>query len=68
MRIKYSPDVDALLVELSPAHIDHAEEAGQFILHFSKAGELVLVEILDARDFVLDSLTSLIKGEEVKSS
>ncbi len=63
-KIKYSKDVDTLLVELSDEAIDHAEEAGQFIVHFSKAGEPVLLEILDARDFLLGSLSSLLKGAE----
>ena len=36
-KTRYSKDVDVLLVELSDAPIDHAEEAGQFIVHFSKA-------------------------------
>ena len=35
-KVKYSKDVDALLIELSDKPIDYAEEAGQFIVHFSK--------------------------------
>jgi hypothetical protein len=64
-KIKYSKDVDALLVELSKEPIDHAEESGQFIIHFTKSGEPVLLEILDARDFLLNSLSSLVKETEV---
>lgn len=63
-KVKYSKDADALLVELSTEKIDHAEEAGQFIVHFSKAGEPVLLEILDARNFLLGSLSSLLKEAE----
>jgi hypothetical protein len=63
-KIRYSKDVDALLVELSSEPIDHAEESGQFIVHFTKTGEPVLLEILDAKDFVLGSLSSLIKETE----
>ncbi|MGQ9569949.1 MAG: DUF2283 domain-containing protein [Thermodesulfovibrionales bacterium] len=62
-RIKYSKDVDALLIELSDRKIDYAEEGGQMIIHFSKDGEPVLLEILDAKDFLLNSLSSLIKKE-----
>jgi hypothetical protein len=54
-KIRYSKDVDILLVELSSEPVDHAEESGQFIIHFSKTGEPVLLEILDAREFVLGS-------------
>ena len=64
-RIRYSKDVDALLIELSQGTIDHAEESGQLIVHFTKAGEPVLLEILDARDFLLNSLSSLVKETEV---
>jgi uncharacterized protein YuzE len=64
-KIKYSKDVDALLIELSDKKIDYAEEKGQMIIHFSKDGEPVLLEILDAKDFILNSLSSLVKEKEV---
>ena len=64
-KVKYSKDVDALLIELSDKKIDYAEEKGQFIIHYSTEGEPVLLEILDAKDFLLNSLSSLIKEEEV---
>lgn len=63
-RIRYSKDVDALTVELSADPIDYAEESGPFIIHFSCEGRPVLVEILSARDFLLTSLTSVIKDSE----
>lgn len=64
-RIKYSKDVDALLIELSDKSIDYAEEEGQIIVHFTKGGEPVLLEILDAREFMMKSLTSLLQEKEV---
>lgn len=64
-KIRYSKDVDALLIELSEKQIDYVEEEGQMIIHFSKDGEPVLLEILDAKDFILNSLSSLIKEKEV---
>jgi uncharacterized protein YuzE len=64
-RIKYSKDVDALLVELSDKPIDYAEEEGQIIVHFTKDGEPVLLEILDAKEFMMGSLTSLLQEKEV---
>lgn len=65
-RIRYGQDLDALLVELSDEAVDHAEEAGRFIVHVSKTGNPVLLEILDASDFVLDCLTSVLKGKGVR--
>lgn len=64
-KIKYSKDVDALLIELSDKQIDYSEEEGQMIIHFSKDGEPVLLEIFDAKDFILNSLSSVIKDQEV---
>jgi uncharacterized protein YuzE len=63
-KVRYSKDVDALLIELSPKKIDYAEEAGQVIVHFDKNGEPVLLEIMDAKNFLLGSLTSLMKETE----
>ena len=64
-KIKYNRDVDALLVELSDKPIDYAEEEGQMIIHFSKDGEPVLLEILDAKDFILNSLSSVVREKEI---
>lgn len=64
-KIRYSRDVDVLLIELSQKPIDHAEEEGQVIVHFSPDGEPVLLEILDAKEFVLGSLSSVIQDKEV---
>jgi uncharacterized protein YuzE len=64
-KIRYSKDVDALLIELSDKQIDYAEEEGQMIIHFSKEGEPVLLEILAAKDFLLNSLFSLVREKEV---
>ena len=52
MRVKYDRDVDILLVETSPDPISYAEEAANFIIHFSELGKPVLLEILDASDFL----------------
>jgi hypothetical protein len=35
------------------------------IIHFSKDGEPVLLEILDAKNFVLNSISSVFKEQEV---
>jgi hypothetical protein len=67
-KIRYSKDVDVLLVELSEKPRDYAEEEGQMIFHFSKEGEPVLLEILDAKDFILNSLSSIVKEKEVAMS
>lgn len=63
-KIRYSKDVDALLVEFSDKQIDYAEEEGQMIIHFSKDGEPVLLEILGAKDFILNSVSSVVKEKK----
>ncbi|MCL0079683.1 DUF2283 domain-containing protein [Dehalococcoidia bacterium] len=64
-KIRYSGDADVLLIELSDKSIDYAEEEGQMIIHFSKDGQPVLLEILEAKDFMLSSLSSVMKEKEV---
>ena len=63
-KISYSEDVDVLLIELSPEPIDHAEESGPVVVHFSSAGRPVLLEVFNAREFVLGSLSSVIRQTE----
>ena len=65
MKIKYSQEVDILMVWLSDDPFDYAEEANGVITHFSSDGKPVLLEIQGAKEFMLSSLTSMIKGEEV---
>lgn len=64
-KIRYSPDVDAMLIEISVAcgaerhrPIAYAEDEGNMILHYSSSGELVLIEILNVKQFMsLESLS-----------
>jgi hypothetical protein len=63
-KVRYSKDVDALLIELSTQPVEYAEESGQFIVHFSKEGQPVILEIMDAKNFLLGSLSSLMKDTE----
>jgi uncharacterized protein YuzE len=64
-KIRYDKAADSLFIELSDKQIDFAEDEGQFIVHFSKDGNPVLIEIFDARSFALNLLSSVIKEEEV---
>ncbi|MBE9119871.1 DUF2283 domain-containing protein [Tychonema sp. LEGE 07199] len=68
-KIRYSPDVDAMLIEISDPlrglrqrPIAFAEDEGQMILHYSSSGELVLIEILDVKQFIsLEAFSEAIK-------
>jgi uncharacterized protein YuzE len=58
MKIKYDRDADVLTMELSDKSIDHAEEAGPMIIHLTDDNKPVLIEILDASEF-LANLTKI---------
>jgi uncharacterized protein YuzE len=55
-KIRYSKDVDALLIELSNDAIAYAEDEGRVILHYSNNEKLVLIEILDFKQFMSDDI------------
>ena len=54
--VKYSKDVDVLLIELSDDAIAYAEDEGRVILHYSNNEKLVLVDILDFKQFMSDDM------------
>jgi len=56
MKVSYNRADDVLLLEVSDEGIEYAEEVGPLIIHFTKEGKPVLVEILDASE-VLAELT-----------
>lgn len=51
-KIKYEPEADVLSWEINDKPIDYAKEAGNFVVHFSANSSPVMVEILNARDFL----------------
>lgn len=47
-----------MLIEIFEHPIAYAEDEGQMILHYSSSGELVLIEILDVKQFIsLESIS-----------
>jgi len=62
MKVRYDREVDILTMELSDKKIDHAEEAGPMIIHLNDQGEPVLLEILDASEFLAQLIKASIKG------
>ena len=63
MRVRYNRKEDILILELSKASIDHSEEAGPIIAHFSTDDKLVLLEILEASDFLAEFTKATMKAE-----
>lgn len=48
----YDPEANIISWEVSKDPIKYAKEFGNFIIHFSKAGKPVIIEILEASKFV----------------
>ena len=65
MRVTYDREGDILMVEVADeGTIDHAEHTGPFIVHFSPDGELLLLEILDASEFLMTLIKSTLRSQE----
>jgi uncharacterized protein YuzE len=69
MKAQYNREDDVLMIHLSEDAIDHAVETGGVIVHLSKDGEPVLLEMLDASDFVarLAKMTATAESGQVVS-
>jgi uncharacterized protein YuzE len=62
MKVKYSRGEDILLIEVSDEPIEHAEEVGPIIVHFTKDEKPVLLEILDASEFLAETTKITMKS------
>jgi len=56
MKVDYSKEEDILMYEVSDEPIDYAEEMDSVIVHFTKTGKPVLLEILDASKFLTQTM------------
>lgn len=63
MKISYNREEDIAMIELNPKKIDHAQEADNVIIHFSKDDEPVLLEILDASDFLANLMRTSLRAK-----
>lgn len=59
MKLKYNKEDDVMLIELNNKPIDYAEQSGDLIVHFSPKREAVLLEILDASQFLKKAAKTL---------
>ena len=64
MKFKYSPEVDILVVWLSDEPFDHADESSGVIVYITKQDKPVKLEIQGAKEFILNSLASVVEGKE----
>lgn len=65
MNIRFNREEDILMVNLDPqGEIDHAEHIESVIIHFTQSGQPVLLEILDASDFLTRMVRAAMRPEE----
>jgi len=63
----YDAETNILLLEISKGKISHAREIGNFIFHLSSSGKPILIEILDASNFIgqFDKIKDIKKIENI---
>lgn len=62
MKLSYDRSEDILMIETAEAGvIDHAEQVGNFIAHFNQDGRLLVLEILDASEFLSELFKSTLR-------
>lgn len=53
MKYRYDKTDDILMIWLAKEPVDYAEKTGDMIVHFTKTNKPVLLEVLNASDFLL---------------
>ena len=66
MEFKYIKEADILIIILANEKIEYTEQAGPINIHFSIDKKPVLIEILDAKDFLSKALDFTKKAEDYK--
>ena len=61
-KISYEPEADVLRIEVAKGTIDYASEVGNVVVHFSKKGMPLYLEILEATKFLKESTKELSKA------
>ena len=65
MNIRYDREEDVLMLELDPqGQIDHAEHIDSVIIHLTRSGSPVLLEILDATEFLTRVVRAAMTSKE----
>ena len=64
MKIRYSREDDIMLIGVSSERVDFAEEMGPSIVHLTEDRKPVLLEILDASEFIATATKSTIRARD----
>jgi len=65
--MNYDPDANILSWEIATGSISHAREFGNFIIHLSSNGKPILIEILEASNFI-GKFNKIKKEKNIKSA
>jgi hypothetical protein len=63
-KIRYRREDDTMLIEISSERVDFAEEMGPLIVHFTEDRKPVLLEILDASEFIATATKFTIRARD----
>ncbi len=61
-KITYEPEADVLRIEFGRGSIDYASEVGNVVVHFSRQGVPLYMEILEATKFLKKSTKELARA------
>lgn len=62
-KIRYDREDDVLMIWFAEnAQVDHAEQQGNAIVHMTENGQVILLEILEAQNFVVELVRQAITG------
>lgn len=67
MKISYNREDDIMILEVSSDKIDFDEDMGPIIVHFSKERKPVLLEILDASEFIATASKWTIRAKDTEA-
>jgi hypothetical protein len=66
MKLRYDKDDDVLMYKVSDEPIEYAEEMGWVIVHFTRDSKPVLLEILNAKEFLSEAMKTGRKKVKLK--
>ena len=66
IKIHYSKDIDAIMLEIFDKKIDYALEAGNMVVHYTVEREPVLFEIFDAKNISFKMMDCVLYERDVE--
>lgn len=64
MKYKYDPETDILLIQMGNEKPDFGEQRGNIITHYSRKGNPIEIEIMDASRTAVKMLEAIMQGRK----